>query len=613
MSAKIPEETIDQIRNASDIVEVISNYLTLTKKGKNYFGLCPFHPEKTPSFSVSPEKQIFHCFGCGKGGNVFTFLMEHEKLSFIEAVRMLAQKAGIPLSYEQKDAAQFQEREALFETARFAARFFYYNLTATKTGQVGLDYFQQRQVTKDIIKKFGLGFALNLWDGLLKSAQKRTIKAELLEKCGLIIPRKDGAGFYDRFRNRVIFPVFNATGRVVAFGGRRLADDNTPKYINSPETPIYQKREILYGLGQTRQMIQAENRVVMVEGYMDLISLFQAGIQNVVATAGTALTPEHARLIARYTRNIVLLYDGDAAGANAALRGLDVLLENDLDVNVVQLPAEHDPDSYVKTAGVAAMQELIQSAKPLVEFKLLMLAETQDLTSAAGKAEAVRSILNSVIKIKDEIKQNITIRELAERFFLDERLLLRELDQLKRRLRSTSKPSVQTAEKTPATTGSPKAAQPKMKVHPAELAITRLLVRNSALHHFIFLNLDFEKIRQPVLREIVEIIYLFYQERKKFDPAKLISYFDNPKVAAFITGALNESFEFQTEQNLAVDCIVALEKRDILETRTQLELELREREKNKADTTSIIKKIQELTQLIQMIEQKKFIKSPKKT
>jgi len=613
MSAKIPEETIDQIRNASDIVEVISNYLTLTKKGKNYFGLCPFHPEKTPSFSVSPEKQIFHCFGCGKGGNVFTFLMEHEKLSFIEAVRMLAQKAGIPLSYEQKDAAQFQEREALFETARFAARFFYYNLTATKTGQVGLDYFQQRQVTKDIIKKFGLGFALNLWDGLLKSAQKRTIKAELLEKCGLIIPRKDGAGFYDRFRNRVIFPVFNATGRVVAFGGRRLADDNTPKYINSPETPIYQKREILYGLGQTRQMIQAENRVVMVEGYMDLISLFQAGIQNVVATAGTALTPEHARLIARYTRNIVLLYDGDAAGANAALRGLDVLLENDLDVNVVQLPAEHDPDSYVKTAGVAAMQELIQSAKPLVEFKLLMLAETQDLTSAAGKAEAVRSILNSVIKIKDEIKQNITIRELAERFFLDERLLLRELDQLKRRLRSTSKPSVQTAEKTPATTGSPKAAQPKMKVHPAELAITRLLVRNSALHHFIFLNLDFEKIRQPVLREIVEIIYLFYQERKKFDPAKLISYFDNPKVAAFITGALNESFEFQTEQNLAVDCIVALEKRDILETRTQLELELREREKNKADTTSIIKKIQELTQLIQMIEQKKFIKYPKKT
>lgn len=611
MPGRIPQEKIDQIRESIDIVDTISRYLTLKKRGKYHFGCCPFHQEKTPSFSVDEQKQIFYCFGCGKGGNVYTFLMEHDKIGFVDAVRQLARQAGIPLEYDSAETtSKYKEKEALLETVRFAARFFYYHLTKTKPGQTGMKYLLDRQLSPQVMKTFGLGYAPNLWDGLLKAAQKQSINPEQLEKCGLIISRKNGPGFYDRFRNRVIFPVFDATGRVVAFGARRLAEDNTPKYINSPETLIYQKREVLYGLSQTRQVIQAENKVLMVEGYMDLISLYQAGIQNVVATSGTALTAEHAKLISRYTKNVVLLYDGDSAGSKAALRGLDVLLVNDLDVLVAQLTQGEDPDTFVKSKGTDAMQDLIKTARPLVEFKLNILAQTEDLSSPAGQTKAIHSILDSAIRIKDEIKQSITIREVAERFNLDERILLRELEQLKKKgqqTRSRNYPTADTEQKPVK-----KVTRRKTKADRAEIALTKLLIRTSALNSFIFHNLDIRKIKHPVLRELVEIIYLFHIENKTLDRTKLISYFEDPKIAAFITQAMNEDTESQNDEQLAGDCIVSIEKRDVVELRMQQEQKLREMEKNNQDATIIIAKIQKLNKLIQEIEKKKFITDPKK-
>lgn len=615
MPGKISEEKIDQIRQATDIVELISRYLTLTKKGKNYFGLCPFHSEKTPSFSVNPEKQIFHCFGCGKGGNVYTFLMEHDKIGFIEAVRYLAEKAGIPLDYSSTESRQYQEKEALYFTAKFAARFFYKNLATPQIGQIGMDYFKKRQLTPEIIKKFGLGYALNLWDGLIKAATQQNIKTEQLEKCGLIIPRKESGGFYDRFRNRVIFPIFDSSGRVVAFGARRLVDDNSPKYINSPETLIYQKRETLYGLAQTRQAIQSENLAIMVEGYMDLISLFQAGIQNVVATSGTALTPEHAKLIGRYTKNVILLYDGDSAGSKAALRGLDILLEHDLEVQVAQLPQGNDPDSFIKSKGVDEMYALLKQARPLVEFKVNMLAQFEDTSSIGGKTRIVHSILESAIKLKDPIKQEIVLREMAERFKLNERILFQELENLKNKgtFATISKVSNGTRAYTSPSVEKKKSPSQKNRADVAEITLTKLLIRNPASHAFIFHNLDFKKVRHPKLREIIELIYNLYQDNKNLDQNELISYFNDSRIAAFIASTIDDTKELKDEESIATDCIVTLELRDVNETIEKLQMQIRELESQKQNTEIIQRQWQEFINLKKEIEQKKFIVDPKNT
>lgn len=608
MPGKISQEKIEQIRSATDIVDVVSQYLTLTQKGKNLWGLCPFHQEKTPSFSVNPEKQIFYCFGCKKGGDVYTFLMDHEKLSFIETIRLLAQKKGIPLEIDPAEANQFQEKEALYSVSRFAARFFYTTLANPQQGLVGLKYFASRGLTAQTIKKFGLGFSPNDWVALFRAATKQSYTPEMLLKAGLIIPRKDNSGFYDRFRNRIIFPIFDASNRVVAFGGRRMVEENSPKYINSPETPIYQKRETLYGLAQTRQAIQTEKQALLVEGYLDLISLFQHGIQNAVASSGTALTDEHAKLISRYTQNIVLLFDGDSAGSRAALKGLDILLAHDLDVHVTRLPAGDDPDSFVRTKGADALRELIRTASPLVEFKVQMVAETEDLQSPTGKTRAIHSILESVIQIKDEIKQAMTIREVATRFLLDERLVLRELEQMQK---SPRRPRLET----PATPSPriPENKAPKNRANRHEIALTKLLIRNPGMNSFVFLNLDLNKIRHPVLREIIEIIYVMYQENRTLDRVRLMSYFQNPEISAFIARTLNEPAELPGDLQEASDILTKIEARVIEETRQELSLKIRAFEKQKLDTTDLERQVDELKRLEIDVLDKKFLKYPKKT
>ena len=320
---KIPQEKIDEIRAASDIVDVISARLQLKKRGKDYLGLCPFHQEKTPSFSVSPTKQMFYCFGCHRGGDVVKFVMEYEKAFYIEALEILAERAGISITRTEESFEAANETEKMYSVMSFAARTFFTNLTKTTEGEFALNYFRDRGFTNQTMTAFGLGYSLRGWDSLLKKTEEEGIDPEQLEKVGLVRRRDDG-GNYDTFRGRAMFPIFNTNGRVIAFGARKLYDDdNLGKYINSSETPIYHKSKVLYGLSQAKDAIRERDFAVLVEGYADLISVHQAGTKNIVASSGTALTTEQIQLISRYTKNITLVYDADSAGANAMMRGVD--------------------------------------------------------------------------------------------------------------------------------------------------------------------------------------------------------------------------------------------------------------------------------------------------
>lgn len=373
----IPEQVIEDVKSSSELVSVVEQYVRLDKRsGANFFGLCPFHQEDTPSFSVSPSKQIFYCFGCNKGGNVINFIMEIEKCSYPEAIRMLAERAGIKIP-EPDDAAWQKRNERnrqLYEIYLEAARWFYKNITGPQ-GKIAVEYLKKRGISAGLARKFGLGYAPGEWDGLLQHLTAKQYPQELLLQSGLFKRGRNG-GLYDVFRQRLIFPIFDVMGKVIAFGGRVL-DDSMPKYINSPETPVYTKGRHLYALNLAKQ--SREKQIIIVEGYMDAISLYQAGIDCVVASLGTALTENQARLLARYTENVTIAYDADVAGQNAALRSLDILQKNNIKVNVLQVPEGKDPDDYIHMHGPERFNALVEKALPLIDFKLL--AEKRKATS----------------------------------------------------------------------------------------------------------------------------------------------------------------------------------------------------------------------------------------
>ncbi len=428
---RIPDHKIDEVRSAADIIDVVAGYVRLKKRGKNFLGLCPFHQEKTPSFTVSQEKQMYHCFGCGKGGNVFTFLMDLEKVSFIEAVRTLAERFAIPLPAEGSISnAEATENEKLYNICRAAGLQFHDNLS-TVEGKLALEYFHHRGFTDETIRKFGLGYSLNAWDDLIRHAPHEG-DLSLLEKAGLAIRRDDGSGYYDRFRGRAMFPIFSSSGRAIGFGARKMRENDPVegKYINSPETKIYNKSKSLYGLYQSKDAIREQEYAILVEGYADLISVFQAGIENVVASSGTALTPDQIQLIARYAKNITLVYDADSAGSKAALRGVDLIIEGGLDVKIAELPEGDDPDSFVKKHGGKEFKSLLENAVSFLDFKAKTFKEQGYFESPEGQTKAVRSIVETISKMKDELKRSFYIKSVAERYGVYESVLLRELDSI---------------------------------------------------------------------------------------------------------------------------------------------------------------------------------------
>ncbi len=425
--ALIPEETIERIKAATDIVELIAEHVQMRHAGRNWLGLCPFHNEKTPSFNVNPELQIYHCFGCGVGGDVVKFLQEIDKVSFVEAVAFLGERAGIPVPRRDGNAAEDERNDQLFRANELAAKYFHYMLRQP-AGADALRYLHQRGMTDEIIDDFRVGYSLPGWSNLLEMAGRRGFSAPVLEQAGLVSQGQKGRSHYDRFRDRVIFPITNLSSRTIGFGARALRPDDQPKYLNSPETPIYHKSDVLYGMSRARDSIRREGTVIVVEGYMDVVSLVQGGVTNVVASSGTAVTAPHARLLARYAERVVLLFDGDDAGGTAAERGVEVLLGTEIDTRIVTLPDGQGPDSYVRRdQGADELRQLIEKAPPALDIYLDRMAAGVDLNSVTGRARAIERLLPLTAECKDEVRRNLMLRRIAQRFDVDENALRTDL------------------------------------------------------------------------------------------------------------------------------------------------------------------------------------------
>ncbi|NLE65296.1 MAG: DNA primase, partial [Elusimicrobia bacterium] len=373
----IPEDVIGQVIDRTDIAELIGSYIPLKRAGRNFKALCPFHHEKTPSFVVNPDKQIFHCFGCGVGGNALSFVMKHERMDFPEAVRMLAARANVPIPEETpQDRARDDMRQAVFSVNELAAAYFHEALIQGRSAEVeaARDYLKKRVVGKKTAERFRIGYAPDSWDGLLKVLRDKGFSDGVIERAGLAVRHETKGTLYDRFRGRVIFPILDVRSRPVAFGARAIKADDRVKYINSPETPVYTKGQHLYGLNWAREAVAAKDALVIVEGYLDFLRPFDRGFENIAASLGTALTTDQVRLIRRYTKNIVMLFDMDTAGQSATLRSLDLLLDEEMNVRVATLDEGKDPDAFVLNRGIEAFEERVKAARDLFDFELDLLA-----------------------------------------------------------------------------------------------------------------------------------------------------------------------------------------------------------------------------------------------
>lgn len=452
----IDQATIDRIISAANIVDVVSEFVTLRKRGVNYVGLCPFHADKSPSFYVSPAKNICKCFACGEGGTAVHFIMKHEQIGYLDALRYLAKKYGIEIQERELTEREKQfrdDRESMFIVNQWAQQYFTQNLFENLDGRlVGLRYFIERGLREETIRKFQLGYALDQRDALAKAAQLAGYQRKYLEKTGLVIADEDGKRTYDRFRGRVIFPVHSLSGKVVAFGGRILKKaEKTAKYVNSPESEIYHKSDELYGLFQAKQTIVRKDHCFLVEGYMDVIGMHQAGIENVVASSGTALTRGQIRLIRRFTNNITILYDGDAAGIKAAIRGIDMFLEEEMNVKVVLLPDGEDPDSFARSRSASEFGEFIAGHETdFIRFKTqLLLKEVGD--DPVKRAELISDMVRTIALIPNNISRAVYIRECAAMMTIDEQVLINEVNKI--RLGKVTAASPQTPSVTPVATG----------------------------------------------------------------------------------------------------------------------------------------------------------------
>lgn len=469
MSNYIDPETTAKILDTADIVDVVSDYVKLRRSGANYMGLCPFHNERTPSFSVSKAKNICKCFSCGKGGSPVNFIMEIEQLSYGQALRFLAKKYNIPIpEREQTDEERRaqSERESMLAVNEFARDYFSTTLTSTPEGQnIGMAYFRQRGISELMVKKFGLGYSMEAYDGLLKAARAKGFSDRFLVETGLVI-KNDQGKMYDRFRGRVIYPIYSLSGRVLAFGGRTLRSDKTmAKYVNSPESSIYSKRAELYGLYQARQAINRKKKCILVEGYMDVISMHQAGVENVVASSGTSLTERQIHLIHRFADDVTVIYDSDPAGIKASLRGIDLLLAQGLNIKVVLLPDGDDPDSFAQTHSSTEVEEYITANEvDFIAFKTrILLADAQN--DPIARSRVINDVVGSLALIPDDITRTVYVTDTARRLGISEDVVRLEVQ--RRRQESLNKARTQTVRDQ---AGATVAAQQQQDAAPAATA-----------------------------------------------------------------------------------------------------------------------------------------------
>ncbi len=553
MKDTVYDDFIGRLRVESDIVGVISDYVPLKKKGRNYWGCCPFHHEKTPSFSVSPEKGFYYCFGCQSGGNVFNFLMKVENIGFFEAVKLLAQKMNIPVPEKEKsdeEIALEKERARLFSVNEMARDFYHACLTKTNYGKLAREYLANRGVDAQIIKDFKLGFAPQSWDRLLLALRERGIETETLVKAGLAINRTSGDGSYDRFRNRIMYPIHDIRGHVVGFGGRVL-DGSQPKYLNSPETTIFNKRHILYGLHVADKYIRQSGQAIIVEGYMDAITAHAAGIKNVVASLGTAFTTEQARLL-RNVSEIIFAYDSDAAGKNATMRALDTVRKLGAAVRIVDIPDGKDPDEFIRKHGPEAFRKLVIDSLALLDYQINQAFIGTDHSTLSGKIAVVAKVVPALAAAENAIEVNEHITHIAQELSIDESAIRTEVSKF---LSFKQKDKNVNMGKNIATVTL--AAKPVSAINRAEQTLIRLMCDNSDLIPYIQAQLFVEGIQDKEHRKIINSIFNAYNMEKNIIDGNWVNILSD-ETNSVLSHIMLIDIQYDDITKLVDDCVKTL-------------------------------------------------------
>ncbi|HIB03897.1 MAG TPA: DNA primase [Candidatus Marinimicrobia bacterium] len=587
--ARVPQDTIDRIRDSAEILDVVSDYVELRRRGRNYFGLCPFHTEKTPSFSVAPDKQIYHCFGCGTGGNAISFLMEYEKISFVESLQKLAERYGIELNLQRDDGSS-EFFSQLYDIHTAAVNFFKKNL-ASELGKKIRDYLKERGLSNETVAIFDLGYADNGWDHLLSVAKSKKVTQEVIKKCGLFT--KTDKGIFDRFRNRLMFPITNRGDRVVAFGGRDMLGESDAKYLNSPETPIYNKREILYGLSRTKDAARQDRTLVVVEGYMDLLQLYQNGITNIAATSGTALTSGQVSQIRKFADTVYLAYDGDTAGRKAAITAGYNLLKGGITPKIVEVPEEKDPDSWVKESGVDSFKEAQAQARDVIAFHFGHTP--RDLSNASERSRLAEEMSTELAGIGDEIIQRDMVRQVAERMAVDEEAILRIVKKnMRRPRRQQETPSVQSD------------TEPGSQTEKAECEIIKLLASgNSQVVELLRDNTNLETFTDPVMKTLAGYLLESENQNGNSNLSGALDLFQEKKERERASRLLLETTTEEDAHRVAIDCLITLEKNPLKQLIEQARIKLRGMERAGEDTSEAVASVMHLRQQINDLEAKR--------
>lgn len=565
MKGRIPENILDDILSRVDIVELISSYIPLKKAGRNFRARCPFHNEKTPSFMVSSEKQIYHCFGCGESGNAFRFLMQHERMEFTEAVEFLAKRCGVVLPQSGTDKHAEGLNAQILKVNDLAAGFFSGRLSSP-AGKEALEYLQKRGLDRKTLESARIGLAPDSWDGLISFMRGKGIALSLLDKAGLISPRQ-GGGYYDRFRNRIIFPISDVRSRVIGFGARVYSGtDNGVKYINSPETPVYTKGRNLYGLHLSKDAVRRCDCAVVVEGYLDFLIPCQEGVDNLVASQGTALTEEQIRLLKRYTGNVVIIYDGDKAGENAALRALELFVEEGLNVRVAVLPEGDDPDTFVRREGPEAFRAMIEGAREIFDYKLGILRSNNDVACAAGKNAVAAEMLPTIGKFQSAVVRSEYLRVLAEEIDVSQEALIEEMNRIrsgrqeKRRAEPIRRETVQET------------------VSPAEKLLIQLMLQENELISKIRDSLAPSDFQSRAAGQIVRTMFELSGKGMEIGAGMLMNHLEESGVSGIVCDPAfsSEDVSAEEKEKMAGDCVRRIKMHNMNNRRRHLHQQIKD-------------------------------------
>lgn len=581
---RIPEHVLEEVLSRVDIVELISGAIPLKKTGRNFKACCPFHHEKTPSFVVSPEKQIYHCFGCGESGNAIRFLMRHERMEFLEALKYLAGKAGVSIPQAEPEQTHKEHLSTkLYDVNELAASYYQRNLSSAAAAPVR-EYLKKRGILEETVKAFRIGYAPDAWDGLILYARQKGVSLSLLEKAGVILP-KQGGGYYDRFRNRVIFPIGDIRGRIVAFGARVL-DNSQPKYLNSPESYIYTKGKQLYGLAVAKEQIRDTDTAVIVEGYLDCMMPYQAGVRNIVASLGTALTLEQVRLLKRYTRRVVVIYDADTAGELASLRSLDIFADEEVDARIVSLPHGYDPDSFVRERGAEALRGCIEKADTIFAYKLRLLKTRYSLDEPEGKAKICSFMLETIGRIKHEVLKSEYIRRLSSELNVREESLLLELQKAKPRESGPRMPEDQ-------------ARQAQRPSRPTEQLLVKMMMEEADLIHWVRQHLEPGDFTDEKIASIVKLMFELAAQGRPIIPSVLLSYVQEDELSRILCESvfLPSDASYQHKERVVNDCIQRLKAEKTKNMRKELQQRIQSAQ-NAGDEAAVQRLVEEFHCLI---------------